>query len=163
MGILRQTVEIIRPANTTAYAANDVIGPASGTSLITFEMPSDRVVISGAQVMSDQNWEPTQANLYLVTSSSYAPGADNAALTVPVYADGSVTTLLMGPDISGSRSLSAATFSIFASSIAIPFSVPASLTSHRIYAALQTSTGFTPTSGQKFSVSLFFEDALGRF
>ena len=102
MGILRQTVEVIRPASTTAYSANDVIGPVSGTSLITFDMPSDRVVISGAQVMSDQNWEPTQANLYLVTSSSYAPGADNAALTVPVYADGPVTTLLMGPDIPGS-------------------------------------------------------------
>ena len=151
--LFSQSVEIVRPANTTAYAANDVIGPVSGSSLITFEMPSDRVVIIGANVYSDAAWEPTAAQLHLVTSSTYAPGADNAALTVPVYADGLVCAIQLSPDID-TKSLTGIPLN---TGVITGFPVPVTLTSHRIYGALRTPSGFTPTSGQKFRVSLFVD------
>lgn len=154
--IIRSEVSFTRPANTTAYSANDVIGPASGQAVSAFNFDRNRVNIVGAQVVSTAT-QDTVGVLYLVTSSSYAPGADNAAITLPVFADGLIGVVTLGQCTAMPSVLEATTYTIAGGAFFLPASLPATLPNGTIYCALQTPTGFTPASGQQFRISLFAE------
>lgn len=160
--LIRVTTEITRPSNTTAYSANDVIGPATGQSLLSFNVPYPLVSVVGGSVEGDSVHD-SAISIYVVTSSAYAPGVDNAAMTAPVYADGyagGFGTSALGV----SRVTEGVPFAVGgASFFYAPF--PVRPVSNYLYAAIQTTNGFTPTSGQRFKVSLFLDvpqNELGR-
>ena len=151
----RSTVEFTRPGNITAYTGGDVIGPTGGgSSLLTFEMPSNRVSIIGAQVISDQAWDPS-GGMLILAASPYAPGVDNAAGVLPSYADGYLTGMLLAPE-------APVNVNAHSSQPWFGHSLPVTLPGNRMYGALLTPSGFTPTSGQKFSVSVLLEHELWR-
>lgn len=156
--LIRVSTEFTRPANTTAYAANDVIGPATGQSLLSFNVPYPSVTVVGGSVEGDSAHD-SAIYIYVVTSSAYAPGVDNAAMTAPVYADG-----YAGGFSTAALGVSRITEGVpFASFSYAPF--PVRPVSNYIYAVIQTTNGFTPTSGQRFKVSLFLDvpqNELGR-
>ena len=154
--IIRVSTEITRPANTTAYSAGDVIGPTGGgQGLISVPMPSQRIVIRGAMLESDNTQDATPV-LYLVTSSSYAPGTDNAAITIPGYNDGLVAPVALAANsfVGLANVKDGLPFSVVGGGVgALNTEIPATLTNNVIYCAIGAFTGFTPTSGQRFRLS----------
>ena len=155
--IIRVMKEFARPSNTTAYSAGDVIGPASGQSLHEFSVPLRAVVVVGGRLESNATHD-VSGYIFVVDSSSYAPGLDNAAITAVTYNDRHVCTV---PIVAGTEGLSGVP--IIASAFAASY--PVTLTDTKIYAAVTAGAGFTPTSGQLFRLSLFLQipDEMGRF
>lgn len=163
--LIRVSTEITRPSNTTAYSAGDVIGPTGGgQGLIAFPMPSQRIVIHGAMIESDNTQDATPV-LYFVTSSTYSPGVDNAAITLPGYNDGLVAAVACGVNsfVGLTNVRDGRPFSVVGGGIAaLDIAIPATLTNNILYCVVVAYTGFTPASAQKFRVSLFIEPDYGR-
>lgn len=150
--IVRVSAEFTRPANTTAYSAGDVIGPATGQSLITIPCAYTDIAVVGATVESSAT-QDTTGLLYIVNSPTYAPGLDNAAFTLPGYSDQRVgmiqlstfaTNVLQGAPVAADIAQTSYWSTYY----------PMKLTDGRIYAALMTVAGFSPASGQQFRISL---------
>lgn len=162
--IIRVSTEFTRPANATAYSIGDAIGPASGQGLFTLtSIPSRPVAIVGA-MLETNGTSPAAANVIVCTSAGYAPGIDNATLSVPGYNDGEVGTVSV---VSGTTNalIGGAIFSVDGTNY-YPLSYPVTLSGSSVYAAIQTMDVFTPSSGQAFRLSLFVDvqdEAGGRF
>lgn len=151
--IIRVSNSFTRPANTTAYGAADVIGPATGSGLLEFTVPKRAIAIRGAFVESSSTLTDS-VGIYIVTSSTYNPGVDNATFTAPGFSDG-VVTVLVAPaalyGVVGTVVNSDSGGNAFASA------APVTLQDTKVYAALSTVSGFTPASGQQFRAHLFVE------
>lgn len=84
------SVAITRPANTTAYTANDVVGPASGTSALAFENLASPegadVILTSVTMRRNQNAVisgETSYRLHLYNVTPPSAPADNAAWDLP--------------------------------------------------------------------------------
>ena len=160
--IVRVQQTFTRPANTTAYTAGDVIGPAAGQGLIELSAPYPSVQVVGAALESN-NTQSVDGVVYVVSSSTYAPGLDNAALTTPGYSDGFIATVALTDGWTG-FGLIGVPIGAFSGG-AFVATVPAAASGlSKLYAAVSAGTGFTPASGQQFRLSLYLEvTELGRF
>lgn len=158
--IVRVQQTFTRPSNTTAYTAGDVIGPASGQGLIELSSPYPSVQVVGAALESN-NTQSVDGAVYVVSSSTYAPGLDNAALTTPGYSDGFIATVGLTDGWAGFGLIG---LPIGAFSGGFVATVPAAASGlSKLYAAVSVGTGFTPASGQQFRLSLYLEvSELGR-
>lgn len=158
------SAEKTRPANTTDYGANDVISESdtNGTGTAwTFTGPGRSGYIVGATVITDDASLTPSMTLFLFTKTPTGELDDNAANTSPVYAtDVPVAAGAAGwighIDFDAMESLSAtASWSLAslgsAGNLAIPYSTVAT---DALYGVLITRGAFTPSSGQKFAITL---------
>lgn len=146
-----------RPADTTAYAALDVVGPAV-TAVVTFtDVASDEGAsgyITGLRLWTNQSTNVAQYKVHFYHTAPTAI-ADNAPFTL-LWANrdkriGSVTLSAAATEGTGSDAAAAADFTI-----RIPYKAAAG--SRDILAMVETLTAFTPASGQQFYLELAVEN-----
>lgn len=150
-------VSFTRPANTTAYAANDVVGTQT-TGVVTFtnaaRINAGSGYITKARIITNQAANAANYRLWLYNVAPTAI-ADNAVNTL-LFAD---AAKLIGhidfnlPVSSGSGSDAAA---VLSGNVRIAFAAAAG--TRNIFAVLETLTVFTPASGQQYYVELSFEN-----
>ena len=146
-------VEFTRPADTTAYAASDVVGPVTTPAVIDFGAMFSAVGKSGyivrAKVFTDQVACVAQFRLYLYKVAP-TPIADNSPFTL-LYANASKQIGFIDfPAAFTEGAGSTAAESMFIGQLA---AVADAADSH-IYGVLVTKTAFTPASGQKIACAL---------
>lgn len=148
---VHSAVEIIRPANTTAYATKDAISDsATSPTILTFincaRSSGGSGYITKARMMTDQaaNTSAFRLHLYDATLSGVN---DNAAQTVLYTNRASYQGYIDFPYAATDGSDTATS-----QATQPPFPFVASGTS--LFGMLETINGFTPASGQKFYIQL---------
>lgn len=143
-----------RPANTTALAALDVVGPAVA-AVLTFENAARTVgqggVIRAAKLITDQSTNTSAYRLHIYKIAPAAVIADNALFT-ELYADRASKVgviALAAAATEGAGSDAASTQNI---ALDLPYECDDDDTS--LYGVLETVGGFTPASGQGFHITL---------
>lgn len=155
--VVRKTVEIVRPANTDAYGALDVIAHGAGvvpntiTGAARANGGSGRIV--GATLATDQSTNTDTFRLIFLRNS-YATPADNAVYQLD-YAQipdvlGWVDVGALATQGAGSDAAAAQNFGI-----SVPFVCDSD--DDDLYFVLRAVAGFTPTSEQKFYITLLIE------
>jgi hypothetical protein len=157
--LLSASATFARPANTTAYAANDAVSDStSAPTVLTFNTVSKRPAVSGyvvkARLITDQSTNTAQFRLWLYHTAPTAIN-DNAAFTY-LYADRAKLAgyVDLGPlQTEGSGSDAA-----FATegTVRLPF---VNGPTRALYGLLETKTAFTPASGQNFYVEITTDPA----
>lgn len=146
-----------RPANTTAYAAGDVVcNSTSACTLMTFtavQRISGAGYIVGARLSTNAKSIVPRIRVHLFNASNPTVSVDNAAWR-ELYADASkrlgyfdLPAMTTGADSTNSdmsRSLD----------MGLRHRIQAASGGRNIYALLETLDAFTPTSGQSFTLSL---------
>ena len=153
--ILKVSASFTRPANTTAYTAGDVV---SNDATTTTPMPltcGDRGVIVGARLETNKKSITPQVRINLLVEDDGTIAGDNAAHK-EVYADVAkrigyidLTAMTTPADTSNSDLSVSQNFAV-----RIPFVNAGTLP---IYAVLTAIDGFTPASGQGFTLTLLVE------
>lgn len=156
-------VEFTRPSDTTAYAAKDVVcNSTSSPTVITFadfaRVNAGSGIIVRARLFTDKKDVTAQFRLHLFHTAPTAIN-DNAPYTL-LYANaanriGQLDFPAMATE-DATNSTSSAAMRPAADGSAGPPNLwfQAASGSRAIYGVLETLTGFTPASGQKFYVEL---------
>jgi len=148
---MKSQATFTRPANTTAYAAGDVVGPAS-PALITFANAvsgnARPGVVRKAIVATDQGANVAVYTLHLFTTQPTAV-ADNAANTAPLWADipGYVGSVVFPAAVPSGDAAYAVV-----KDVNLPFRCETG--DDNLYGVLVTGTIFTPASGQNYALEL---------
>ncbi len=150
----RSSVEITRPANTTAYAARDAISSSTSAPAILEFTGCARVsagsgYVVGARLQTDQAANVAAYRLHLYDATQTAIN-DNSAQTV-LYANRVSYLGYLDFGAAGTDGSDTA----LAQSIDRPFPFVAAGTS--LFGMLETLSAFTPASGQKFYLRLYVE------
>lgn len=161
------SVEITRPANATAYIANDVVsGTTTATIPSTFAISTTAKLqqrglglggyIVGARLKTDQESNTARFRVHLWNANTPTLPADNAAFN-RLYADNAkcIGSFSLAAMTSPASVAGASDSAIEDFTLRIPFVGAAD--DPNIYATLETLDGFTPTSGQKFTLTLLAE------
>lgn len=158
--VLRVAVELVRPADTTAYAASDsVSNSTSAPTVLTFDDVARGVAgsgyIVGVRVLTDKDAITPTLRVHFFRETVAAIN-DNAAFTQPSYAnaDKYIGHIDVGP-LSSSASGAATSYDRNIST-RLPYTLPAAGDS--IFALIETRDAFTPASGQKFSIALWTDN-----
>lgn len=147
-----------RPADTTAYAANDAVSDStSAPTALTFERAA-RVAggggyITKARLVTDQSTNVAQFRLWLFSASPTAIN-DNTAYTY-LWADRAILlgSIDLGPlTTEGSGSTAASGLSADGR-----LAFVASQATQSLFGLLETKTAFTPASAQNFFIELSVE------
>ena len=150
-----------RPANTTAYSANDVVSEHATTGTVwTFSNLARQHSTSGyivkARIITDEVTGQTQRlRLYLFNAAPTGELDDNVASTTPQYADEAQTVGIIDFDALD-NTISGADSSM-SQRDDLRLSVKAANTDRDIYGILVTLDAFTPVSGQQFTITLEME------
>lgn len=152
------TATFTRPANTTAYTAGDVVSDnASTTTPITLadvvEADGGSGNIVAARLSTNVVSLTPRIRVHLFNAATATVSADNAARR-ETYANASLrlgyfdfAAMISGAD-TGNSDMS------YAQNMALAVPIKAASTSTTIYAVLETLDGFTPASGQSFTLTL---------
>ena len=152
------TATFARPADTTAYAANDAVSNGDPSVLMTFaglaRVAGGSGYITKARIVTDQSANTAAFRLWLYTISNPSVAADNAAFTLS-WANranriGYIDFPALATEGTGSDSASA-----LADTIRLAFQCAAG--SQALYALLETKSAFTPANAQNFYVELTAE------
>ena len=148
-------VELIRPADTTAYAVNDAVSNStSAPTVLTFTNLARANAKSGylvkARLITDQKANVAQFRLHLFHTTTTAIN-DNAAYAL-LYAnkDKAVGYIDFNSMTTEDATASDAAFSMWTGQLHFV----CDSASRTLYGLLETKTAFTPASGQKFYVEL---------
>lgn len=149
------SVEITRPADTTAYTANDAVNTStSSPTFITFanavRTASGTAYITKARLVTNQLGCTAQFRLWLFSANTATLTNDNTALAI-MYADAAIRLGYI--DFPALAAEGGGTDCATAQVIDIRMKI-AGDASKAVYGLLETKTGFTPASGQKFTVIL---------
>lgn len=159
--VVRVTGTFTRPADTTAYAANDVVSNNTSTTTLITLSNAARVnagsgYIVGARVATDKKSITPRIRVHLWNASTPTVSADNANHK-SVYADISkrigtfdLAAMATSADTTNSDMSSTADWTL-----RIPFVCAAASTT--LYAFLETMDAFTPSSGQGFTLELMID------
>lgn len=151
-------VELTRPADTTAYAANDVVSNSTGTTTLMAFAAFARVnggsgYIVGARLATNLKSITPRFRVHLYNAANPTVSADNAPHR-SLYADlgkglgyFDLPALSTAADTANSDSSRTLDFTL-----RVPFLCAAG--SQTLYALLETLDAFTPASGQKFTLTL---------
>jgi hypothetical protein len=147
-------VEFSRPADTSAYVANDAV--ANSTSAPTALTFTDIMRVDGgsgyivhATLLTNQALNVSQFRLHLFSASPTMDN-DNAASVLRWSERASYLGFIDFDALQSEGSGSDAAVAVWQQHIA----VAAAAGSRTLYAKLETKLGFTPASGQTFRVSL---------
>lgn len=139
-----------RPSDTTAYAANDIVGATAAALTFSTVGPSaGSILITGADLEIDINAIPSgmtgfKLHLYSVTPPSAA--ADNAAMNVPSGDRASwLGCIDLDPPVDYGDTIGSKTTNINAQ---------IKLAGTNLYGYLVTNGGFTPTSAAVHKITL---------
>lgn len=151
--------EFTRPADTTAYAANDVVSDNAATTTMQ-ELVNAGLAragsgyIVGVRVATDKKSITPRLRVHFFNTSGVTLAADNAAWK-EVYADSSkrvgyvdLPAMNTAADTSNSDTSRAQDFTV-----RIPYICAAT----SLYYVLETLDAFTPASGQKFTVTVYVD------
>lgn len=145
-----------RPADTTAYAAGDVVSNAtSGNTILTFADVGDDLASSGyivgAKLLTDQATCVAQFRLFLFSASTATLDVDNGPADF-LWADrASYLGYIDFPALSTEAGTNTAAQ---AQDMALRHLFVCGSTVTAIYGYLVTKTAFTPASAQNFRVEL---------
>lgn len=160
----RVSAAFTRPADTNVYAAKDTVADATSGALVMTFTGMARITGGGgyivkATIMTDQTTNTEQFRLHLFNASPTAL-QDNAACTAPLYA--SASSYVCSITFPGCATEGTGTTAAYAN--ATPNSAGANLpmsftcaADANLYGLLEATVGFTPASGQKFTVILSSE------
>lgn len=140
-------ITFTRPANTTAYAAEDVV---SDGSVITFTFDDVGEWIVGATFMTSLATVTARHRLHLFRDVPTAI-ADNAPFTGPLFADrtkyvGAIDSNAFNAEGSGATAAYAAN-----TDIRLPFDTSGD---RALFGILETLDAYTPASAQQFFIQL---------
>lgn len=159
--IVRVTGTFTRPADTTAYAANDVVSNSTSSStLITLSSAlranAGTGYIVGCRVATNLKSITPRIRVHVFNASAPTVSADNAAYQAK-YADISkrvgtfdLAAMATGADTTNSDMSAATDFTL-----RIPVKAAAADTA--LYVLLETLDAFTPANGQAFTVELLID------
>jgi len=153
------STEFTRPADTTAYAANDVV--SDSTSATTMEALAGAARVSGGsgyivgiRIATDKKSIVPRIRLHLFNTNGATLAADNAAWK-DLYADSAkrvgywdLPAMITGADSTNSDN---------SRSIDLACRIPFTCAVTSLYYVTETLDAFTPASGQKFTVTLFVD------
>lgn len=150
--------EFTRPANATAFAAGDVVGPASGTAVITLASPAQYNYGAGKitqiRLHSDSSTGTATNGTFRVHFFSTAPTsvADNSPW-VTLYTEKAYFVGYRDMDVftGGATGL---TSEMTATQLPLPFKCTGS---NNLYAIVTATGAYTPVSGEKFTLSITVE------
>jgi len=149
-----------RPADTTAYAARDVVSTGAG-ALLTFANVVATAAGSGtivkARLMTDQSANTAQYRLHLFHTAPTAI-ADNAPYTM-LYSNagnrvGMIDFTACATEGTGSTAAASMRPSSDGNSLPPNLAFKCAAASTTLYGILETLTAFTPASAQNFFVEL---------
>lgn len=152
------SIELTRPADTTAYTANDVVSNATDTTtplvLANFgRLAGASGYIVGAKLTTNLKSITPRFRVHLFNVNTATVAADNAAYK-EVYAD--ISKRISSFDLAAMSTGADTTNSDMSRSmdmtLRIPFVLAAASTT--AYAVLETLDGFTPASGEKFTLTI---------
>jgi hypothetical protein len=157
-GIVRSSVEKVRPADTDAYAAEDVISESAtngaGTPWILTGLPPAGY-ITAARIHTKKASVTAALTAFLFNALPTSELDDNAANTAPDYEDlASYVGKIDFPgmeDLGGDSSWAQATPST-AGGLPLPYRC--AYGEHRLWAIVVTRDAFTPDSAQKFTLAI---------
>lgn len=154
-------VEFTRPANTTGYTANDVVSnSASATTLMEF---TNAVRVSGgsayivrAVLTTDKKSVTPAFRVHLFNASNPTVAADNAAHK-ELYADASKRLGFFDFDSMATAVDATNSDMSRTQNNTLRHGIVAAAGDSSIYVMLETLTAFTPASGEKFTLTLYFD------
>lgn len=147
------TAEFTRPADTTAYAANDAVANStSAPTILTFadvaRVAGGSAYIVKAELCTDQAACVAAFRLHLFTTS-VTPINDNAAHTSLWATRASRVGYIDFPAVAQEGSGSTSAFALWTGQLLAVTGATANL-----FGLLQTKSAFTPASAQNFSIRL---------
>lgn len=156
---MRASTQFTRPANTTAYAAEDAISDsASAPTVLTFgglgyssKRDGGPVRIKNARILTSQATCVARLRLHLYYGTAPSPINDNAQFTGPLYADrashiGSIDFPALDSEGTGAT----AAYAAFEPDVRF-----GNINLKRdVYGMLETLDVFTPASEQTFFIEL---------
>lgn len=147
------SVELTRPADTTAYAAGDVVGTIQTVANFA-RVAGGSGYIVGARLSTDKKSITPRIRVHLFNSASPTLAAENVAWK-ELYADASkrlgyfdLPSMTTGTDTTNSDMSRAIDMTL-----RIPFK--AAEGTKDIYFVLEALDAFTPASAQKFTLTLY--------
>lgn len=149
---LRSTLSFARPADTTVYAANDVIFESSDPGVLCFTSAGVSGFIRGATCVMNQ--VAATDLLLLIFDEEPTSFADNASVAL-VQADWDKLVAAFFLPTADKRS-AAATVRVYETAARIPVAYTASA-GGKLYGLLVTPTGFTPAASVVFALSIHLE------
>jgi hypothetical protein len=157
--LIMVSTEFTRPADTTAYAANDVVSNSTSTTTMQALANAARVsgiggYIVGARLTTDKKSITPRFRVHFYNTTGATLSADNAAWQHK-YADISkrVGRLILPAMDTGADTTNSDMSVAEDMTCHIPYTCAAT----SVYWVLETLDAFTPASGQKFSLSVFFD------
>ena len=159
--LVRVTGTFTRPADTTAYAAGDVVSNNATTTTLISLASAARVnqgsgYIVGCRVATNKKSVTPRIRVHLWNASNPTVSADNAAHK-SVYAD--IAKRIGAIDLAAMATSADTTNSDMSSAsdwtIRVPFVAAAATTT--IYAFLETLDAFTPASGDSWTLELMID------
>lgn len=150
-----------RPADTTAYTANDVVSnDTSATTLMAFSgaarVNGGSGYIVGIRVLTNKKSITPRFRVHIANATSITVSADNAAAQLK-YAD--ITKRVASYDLAAMSTAADTTNSDQSGAadytMRLPFVAAAGSTS--LYVWLETLDAFTPASGESFTVVLLID------
>jgi hypothetical protein len=145
-------VTFTRPADTTAYSANDVVGPAVAALLSfagAFRLVAGSAYIVKAKLKTNQQANVAQFRLHLYNAAPTVV-ADNVQFPILFADEAKHLGFIDFPAMQTEGNLSDSAFALWTGQI----SALAAAADTTIYGVLETKTAFTPASGQQFAVRL---------
>ena len=154
--------EFTRQANTTAYIANDVVSPnATNTGGVTLpvvaRIAQGNGYITGVRIVTD-NAETTGVQFRVhfgMLSTAFAETTDNSPFGL-TYLKSSNQAYLGYIDLAATTTQGGSSIA-YIQDIAQRFPFMCEAADANLYFIIETLTGFTPASGQKFSLHIFAE------
>jgi hypothetical protein len=154
------SAEFTRPADTTAYATNDVVSNnTSATTMLAFPILRDSgtsAYLMAARISTNKKSITPRIRVHLFSDNSATVSADNAPYKT-LYADTAkrigyfdLPSMFTSADTTNSDMSGAAD-----QTLRVP--LVAGATAGTIYAVLETLDAFTPDSGQKFTLTLLVD------
>lgn len=153
------SVELTRPSDTTAYAANDSVADSTSAPTMLALLNAARVsggsgYITGIRVTTDKKSITPRFRLHFFNTNGATATNDNAAFKT-AYADISkyigywdMPAMITGADTTNSTD---------SRSVDLTPRLPFTCAATTLYVLLETLDAFTPASAQKISVTVFLD------
>lgn len=153
------STEFTRPADTTAYAANDVVSDSTSSTTMQALANAARVsggsgYIVGIKVSTDKKSITPRIRVHFFGTNGATIAADNVAYK-EVYSDGSKR--LFYYDMPAMTTAADTTNSDMSRSVDTSMRIPYICNATSLYYVLETLDAFTPATGQKITVTAFLD------
>lgn len=155
---MTSTASFTRPADTTAYTSGDLVANSTTAgSVVPLEFRTSRVIGQGtiARIRLYKS-NPTATNasfvVHLFTAAPVVANGDNGALSISTAANhiGSIACDMTSGGLAGTVGLSEG----YPIDSGITFDLTAVPSERRLYGLIEAAAGYTPASGETFSVTL---------